>query len=52
MKILVSFMIPVFSVTLLAQTPPIRLYDGPAPGSEQWTHKEQENRDNQGFLKH
>jgi hypothetical protein len=27
---------------LLAQEKTIRLYDGPAPGSESWTHKEQQ----------
>lgn len=30
----------------LAQTKIIRLYDGPAPGSESWTHKEAENNAN------
>lgn len=31
----------------LAQTKIIRLYDGPAPGSETWKHQEAENNDNQ-----
>jgi acetyl esterase/lipase len=34
------------SITALTQEPVIRLYDGPAPGSENWTHQESESRQN------
>jgi acetyl esterase/lipase len=44
--------LPVFLVlsigcaTALAEDNVVRLYDGPAPGSENWTHQEKENRTN------
>ena len=47
--------LPIFAVAILlsltnlrasAQEKVIRLYDGPAPGSEDWKHTEQESRTN------
>jgi acetyl esterase/lipase len=43
---LVTLALAVFSLTLAAQEKVIRLYSGPAPGSEDWKHSEQENRTN------
>ena len=39
MKSALAILFAVMPLTAFAQTP-IRLYEGPAPGSESWTHQE------------
>ncbi|MHC1766155.1 MAG: hypothetical protein AB9869_17945 [Verrucomicrobiia bacterium] len=46
MKFAATCAASLLSITLLAQEKVIRLYDGPAPGSETWTHEEKENNQN------
>ncbi len=46
MKFPATCIASLLSVTLLAQERVIRLYDGPAPGSENWTQEEKENSQN------
>jgi acetyl esterase/lipase len=46
MKSLFALILSIFSISALAQEQVVRLYDGPAPGSERWTHQEQESRQN------
>ena len=46
MKSLVTLILSIFSISVLAQEQVVRLYDGPAPGSERWTQQEQESRQN------
>lgn len=41
-SILLALLAVLGSLGLRAQNPMIRLYDGPAPGSENWTHTEKE----------
>jgi acetyl esterase/lipase len=45
-KILLTVSVALISMQLSAQQNVIHLYDGPAPGSEQWKQKEQENNHN------
>ncbi len=49
MKSIRPSLLPVLALacaSVCAQEKVIRLYDGPAPGSESWKHQEQENRTN------
>ena len=46
MKSSLPIVLCALSVTTLAQEQVIRLYEGPAPGSENWTHTEKESRQN------
>lgn len=46
MKLLVPLMLASLATTILAQDKVIRLYPGPAPGSEEWKHHEKENNHN------
>lgn len=46
MKLLLTLTLFAGSLTGLSQEQVIRLYDGPAPGSENWTHQEMESRQN------
>ena len=41
-----ALLLTVCCVQVQAQDKVIRLYDGPAPGSEDWKHSEAENRTN------
>src|SRR5262245_45464494 len=41
----------VSGLNLAAQNKVIRLYDGPAPGSEKWTHTERESRSERGSVR-
>ena len=47
MRKLTLYFLAMFSLTALAQEKVIRLYPGPAPGSEDWKQQERENRTNQ-----
>ena len=40
-----------FALSLAAQNKVVRLYDGPAPGSESWTHTEKEGRSERGSVR-
>ncbi len=46
MRIFTVIMVSLISLHAAAQDKVIRLYDGPAPGSESWQQKEAENRNN------
>ena len=46
MKFVTACTASLLSVSLLAQERVVRLYDGPAPGSENWTQEEKENDHN------
>jgi hypothetical protein len=46
MRIALNGLASLLSATLLAQEPVVRLYNGPAPGSENWTQEEKENNHN------
>jgi acetyl esterase/lipase len=46
MKTAVPLILLLFCVTMLGQQKTIRLYEGPAPGSENWKQQEKENRNN------
>ncbi len=46
MKFAATCTASLLSITLLAQEKVVRLYDGPAPGSENWTQDEKENSHN------
>jgi acetyl esterase/lipase len=46
MKHTITLMISLLSMNLLAEPQVVRLYDGPAPGSENWKQEEKENRQN------
>ena len=43
---LTALLLSLFCLHAAAQERVVRLYDGPAPGSEDWKHSEQENRTN------
>ena len=46
MRLLVFLAFGFLGLNLHAQSKVVRLYEGPAPGSEAWTHREQESRSN------
>ena len=46
MKQALTLMVSLLSMNLLAEPQVVRLYDGPAPGSESWKQKEKENNQN------
>ena len=46
MRLILPLLLCATSISAFAQEPVIRLYDGPAPGSEHWTHQETESRQN------
>jgi acetyl esterase/lipase len=46
MKSMIHLVFPILSIAALAQEQAVRLYDGPAPGSERWTNQEKESRQN------
>lgn len=46
MRALLLALLALISANAVAQDKVIRLYDGPAPGSEDWKHEEKENRTN------
>lgn len=46
MRTLIALFLSLFCPGLVAQEKVIRLYDGPAPGSENWKQEEKENRTN------
>jgi len=46
MKNTIALILSLFSMSLFAQSQVIRLYDGPAPGSENWKQQEKENLHN------
>lgn len=48
---LVATLLLLGALSLPAQNKVVRLYDGPAPGSESWTHSEREKRSERGSLR-
>ena len=46
MRALIIALASLFSVSVIAQPKVVRLYTGPAPGSESWQHHEKENNNN------
>lgn len=51
MRSLVLLLLSLSALNLAAQNKVVRLYDGPAPGSETWTHTEKEGRSERGSLR-
>src|SRR5262245_21347180 len=51
MRTLVTLFISFNLLSLGAQEKTVRLYDGPAPGSENWTHTEKESRSERGSVR-
>ena len=45
-RALTALLLSLFCTSLVAQEKFIRLYEGPAPGSENWKQEEKENRTN------
>jgi len=46
MRLLIAFVLVIFCATASAQEKVVKLYEGPAPGSEHWTQRETENNNN------
>jgi len=51
MRVLALLVLTFGALSLSAQNKVVRLYDGPAPGSESWTHTEKESRSERGSLR-
>ena len=50
MHLLATLLLCLSVLSLEAQEKVVRLYDGPAPGSETWTHTEKEKRSERGSV--